>query len=316
MPSRDASVAAAASRQIDGGSAQLPLSIASAPQVAHPIDGRSLPVVANVTTAAVATGLEGAPDGDPMPSHRNDALTRHELAAFSRDDPGRDATRTTAPGGPLDGAAKSATRTQSPSRGGDATGFVALSFSADAPSTGAFEEGDASLEPVRGMPGDVFAVPRQIGTVTGQTPFTPQGRPQTPMLARHVAGQLTVALRNAPQGTTEMALDPVELGRVRMTIATQDQAVTMTILADRPETADLMRRHAEILQQEFRAQGYTSVTLDFGQRQGQAGAEPRHTGTNGAGPGEPDGPVIDRSIVEEPLLRRGLSADGGLDLRM
>ncbi len=86
-------------------------------------------------------------------------------------------------------------------------------------------------------------------------------RPQTPLLAQHVAQQLSVSLRQPTDQVTEMSLDPVELGRVRIIVTAHDQTVTMTVTADRPETADLMRRHVDVLLQEFKALGYTSVNL-------------------------------------------------------
>ena len=142
-------------------------------------------------------------------------------------------------------------------------------------------------------------------------------RPQTPLLAQHVAQQLAVTLRQPADRVTEMSLDPVELGKVRMTVRAQEQAIVMTVIADRPETADLMRRHVDVLQQEFRALGYTTVTLDFSAGQGQSPfdrADRRGDGqSNGATAGDPALATEAADHAPDVTARK---ADGSLDLRL
>lgn len=82
--------------------------------------------------------------------------------------------------------------------------------------------------------------------------------------SRDVARQLAVGLSPVGEGGTEIILSPQELGRVRLTLLCTDGAIAVQIIADRPETADLMRRHIDSLAQEFRALGYQSVSIDFG----------------------------------------------------
>ncbi len=141
-------------------------------------------------------------------------------------------------------------------------------------------------------------------------------RPQTPLLAQHVAQQLSVSVRQASDRTTEIALDPVELGRVQMQMKATDQSIVLTIMADRPETVDLMRRNIDILNQEFKALGYTSVTLNFSSAQDNAGfGMSGETGSdNQAGSGEAELTSIVDAVDAAPAdsLR---NADGSLDLR-
>ena len=148
-------------------------------------------------------------------------------------------------------------------------------------------------------------------------PDQPTQRPHTPLLAQHVAHQVAVSVQQTSDRVTEMALDPVELGKVRMTIKATDQSIVLTVVADRPETADLMRRHVDVLQQEFRALGYTSVTLNFSAGQDQAGfgltgGAADRSGSEG---GEADNPsTIDAAdAVPAETIRE---ADGSLDLRL
>ncbi len=94
----------------------------------------------------------------------------------------------------------------------------------------------------------------------------------SPDTARAVAQQLVVALSRNANGTTELRLNPEELGRVRLNMTIIEGAVTVNVAAERPETADLMRRHIEVLADEFREMGYEDVSFSFdqGDRQSEA----------------------------------------------
>lgn len=91
-------------------------------------------------------------------------------------------------------------------------------------------------------------------------------RPDQPRaeVARAAGTQLIEAVRHGPNGTTEVALNPEELGRVRLGLTTQDGVLHVSIVAERPETQDMLRRHIATLQTDFRALGYTDVAFDFG----------------------------------------------------
>ncbi|MCF7698857.1 hypothetical protein GLR48_05915 [Loktanella sp. M215] len=140
-------------------------------------------------------------------------------------------------------------------------------------------------------------------------------RPQTPLLAQHVAQQLSVALHRQAGGATDIALDPVELGRVRMTVTAHDQTITMVVVADRPETADLMRRHVDVLQQEFRGLGYTSVNLTFERGQDRP-ATPSQDGPKAGGAYADTAPDDAPSTTAATAGVARRAADGSLDLRL
>lgn len=82
--------------------------------------------------------------------------------------------------------------------------------------------------------------------------------------ARHVANQIAVVISNQPGRPTEIALQPKELGRVRLSMTAVDTTITLNILAERPETTDLLRRHIDALSQEFEALGYDTISFSFG----------------------------------------------------
>jgi hypothetical protein len=85
----------------------------------------------------------------------------------------------------------------------------------------------------------------------------------SPEMARHAASQMAVAITQSGGRATEIALNPEELGRVRMSLSAGEASVSLTVFADRPETVDLLRRHIEILAQEFRALGYADIQFTF-----------------------------------------------------
>ena len=87
---------------------------------------------------------------------------------------------------------------------------------------------------------------------------------------------MAVAIGKAADRRVEIRLDPPELGRVQIHLTPVDGGVQAVVLADRPETQDLLRRHAEALARELGAAGYGSVSLDFA-----AGSEARRTATSG-----------------------------------
>lgn len=84
-------------------------------------------------------------------------------------------------------------------------------------------------------------------------------------LAPHVARQLVEVMTHAANRPVEIALSPHELGRVRMSIVADDNAITVNIVAERGETVDLMRRHIDQLGQTFRSMGYDQINFEFSQ---------------------------------------------------
>jgi hypothetical protein len=104
-------------------------------------------------------------------------------------------------------------------------------------------------------------------------------------LARNVGGQLAAAVSVASEGTFEIQLSPEELGRVTITLQMADDSIVLSVVAERQETLDLMRRHADVLQREFRDAGFTSFNFSFGQ--GQSGGRPQRT--SGEAPTNDDG---------------------------
>ncbi len=150
----------------------------------------------------------------------------------------------------------------------------------------------------------------------GGATAAPVHAPLAPEVTRHaaqaVSGQIAAAVQASPDGQIEIALDPVELGRVRIGMHAHDGTMALSIIAERPETADLMRRHLDQLIQDFRAIGYTDVTFTFGdQREAHRGRAAMQR--DGGGEDMPQGRAA-ISGAPPPAGRPGRS--GALDLRL
>ncbi|WP_411889572.1 flagellar hook-length control protein FliK [Yoonia sp. SDW83-1] len=127
--------------------------------------------------------------------------------------------------------------------------------------------------------------------------------------ARHVAHQVAVAISAQPGQTTEIALSPKELGRVRLSIVAVDGAITLAVLAERPETADLMRRHIDVLAQEFKSLGYDDIAFSFAD---DSQTEPEDKSEK---PGAKSA-TVDGGTVEDPPSHPKHTVQSGLDLRL
>ncbi len=166
------------------------------------------------------------------------------------------------------------------------------------------EESEA-VPPLRGGEGPQSA-PQSASRAIAQT--GPGAMP--PEVAKHVAGQIAVAVTPLKPGVTEVALNPQELGRVRLTLSAQDSALILHITAERPETADAMRRHIDVLGQEFRELGYRDIQFSFGNGEGQDRPAQDNAADDGVAMPEAD---HDNAVM--PTLAQTV-ATTGLDLRL
>ncbi|QUJ76283.1 flagellar hook-length control protein FliK [Sulfitobacter albidus] len=138
-----------------------------------------------------------------------------------------------------------------------------------------------------------------------------QSVPARTDLPQHTLRQIAEAAPQASHRPVEIALAPEELGRLRMSVATDERGIVVHILAERPETLDLMRRHIDQLGQNFRQIGYDTISFSFGQGsttdRGESSA--RERGPSGGEPTE---------AIEQPTPQISLIADdsGGVDIRL
>ena len=147
------------------------------------------------------------------------------------------------------------------------------------------------------------------------SPVAPQTQtaPARMDLPAHVARQIADVAQHLPSRPVEISLSPEELGRVRLSVSPSDSGLTVNVLAERPETLDLMRRHIHTLEQEFQSLGYEGVAFSFsdgrradGERDQRAAAPPQQEHYDI----QPGQPAPARQITRAP------ADNAGLDLRL
>lgn len=166
-------------------------------------------------------------------------------------------------------------------------------------------------DPAPLMAADAQSVPDPQVTQLS-TPDRPSQTP--PALAAPLPPTVPMALMvHAPQaalGPVEVVLNPEELGKLRFEIHQQGDQVRVVLTVERPETLDLLRRHADQLVQEFRAAGYSGASLSFGNWGGQQGGTSGQTAQS-----EPDFVVADTPHLPPPHPRN-FAPSTGLNLRL
>ena len=131
-------------------------------------------------------------------------------------------------------------------------------------------------------------------------------------LPRPLVPALVELARDAGSDAVELSLAPAELGRLRMSLVPDGEAVRVVLSAERPETIDLMRRHGDQLAQEFRQAGFSGATLSFGQWGAGGATYPPPQGDPSA-PAAPDPVAMPLPLSPGPAPGPSVV---GLDLRL
>ena len=247
---------------------------------------------------------------------------------------GKDAAATLrGPGGPAKGEAAAAPEETAPARAArdarpdpePAREAPAKAAPAREPASGAFSSAAApsQADPAAAAP---FALPAAAPEAPWRlAAATPAQAAQTAD-PRAVVAQITVAASEAAgEGARiEIRLDPVELGKLHISLTETEHGLTATVRVERPETMTLLRRHSDMLERELSAAGYGAVSLDLasagGDREPGAGSRGRsaafHSGAySGAGPGgAPEAASYLPAAVSG--VRAPRAEDGPLDIRL
>lgn len=142
---------------------------------------------------------------------------------------------------------------------------------------------------------------------SGYAPHT--HRPAT--MAQTIVRQIAEALPRTVDAALEITLHPEELGRLRLTLSHLDGSGVLTVIADRPETLDLVRRHVALLSAEFAAQGFAHLDVSLGNERGAA-TERKDAAATRPGPQMPD-----ETESGSPVARgSGTAACDTLDIRL
>lgn len=114
-----------------------------------------------------------------------------------------------------------------------------------------------------GMP-DPALLTESRSSLDGVTRTLPEAGGQRQDLPRHLVMQITDVINRGGERPVDLTLNPAELGRVRISLLVTDGTVSVQLLADRPETLDLLRRSIDLLSQDFHEIGYEDAQFSFG----------------------------------------------------
>ena len=134
--------------------------------------------------------------------------------------------------------------------------------------------------------------------------------------ARPVARQIAEASINLRDGQVELQLSPEELGRVKLSMTPGEAGLQVQISADRPETLDLLRRHIQLLNEEFAAMGLGTAEFSFGgsgASESDSGAPPQEIA---AEMGEAASGSEEDATLSAPVARTLAHAEQRLDIRL
>lgn len=95
--------------------------------------------------------------------------------------------------------------------------------------------------------------------------LSPAVNPNTAGAAPYLAPTIIEMTRAGNDGPVELALAPEELGRLTISLQQEGDFVRVSMMAERPETLDLLRRHAGDLLADLRQSGFSGASFSFGQ---------------------------------------------------
>ncbi len=170
------------------------------------------------------------------------------------------------------------------------------------------------------------ALPQQVflGVVTEAMPVTTPpprevpphnpvaNQPMQPLPATAQGPLATTLVSLAREGTSdriEVTLAPEELGKLRMSMVADGDVMRVHLVVERPETLDLLRKHADQMVAEFRQAGYAGASLSFGNWGGDNGAESRRPPV----PQQHSNLMLPTQDIPTQVTN---FATGGLDLRL
>jgi hypothetical protein len=149
-----------------------------------------------------------------------------------------------------------------------------------------------------------------------QTQLTEQSRSvsQTPTqfaaktgIPQHIPRQLAEVIHTSGSKSVDVALNPEELGRVRLSISQAEGGLVVNVQAERPETLDMLRRNIDQLDQELKLLGYADPGFSFSHEGGDANQERDGISTeNSIAADQQETPVDDADNRSSPLNTAGL----------
>lgn len=133
------------------------------------------------------------------------------------------------------------------------------------------------------------------------------GLAETPMM---ISRQMAEALQRLPDRPIEISLNPSELGKIRMSVSAAEASITVSVLVERPETLELMRRNIDVLTKEFQLIGYESINFAFSGGNSQNASDQDHEDPSNLKSVVLD---VDGTSIDKPTRKVQVQ---GLDLRL
>jgi hypothetical protein len=180
---------------------------------------------------------------------------------------------------------------------------------ADASPTAAPAASAAAPDPAQALARPEWPARLELGAVPLRLDQALQPPPQQTAQPQAIAAQITLAVGEAREPRLEIRLDPPELGRVQIHLQPHETGLKAVLVAERPETQDLLRRHAETLTRDLGEAGYDNVQLEFGNGRRPADDERRPVLAFAEPSAEPSAPIL-------PAPPRPMPVAGGLDIRL
>lgn len=163
-----------------------------------------------------------------------------------------------------------------------------------------------------GLPGDPGDI--RLSTPAGAATAPGLPGPGAQNTVQGIAQQIAHLSRPLPEGPVELHLRPEELGRLKLTFAGSDGGLIVTVVAERAETLDLLRRNVDLLAQDMRRMGQEGAQFSF-----HGGGDPEHSQERWRtedrqlrGTGE----TRDDAVIRLDLADAARAAGPGLDLRL
>ncbi|MEM6565340.1 MAG: flagellar hook-length control protein FliK [Pseudomonadota bacterium] len=202
---------------------------------------------------------------------------------------------------------------ETPRAGAQKTTTQATAQAAPSITSTAIAEADKSAPPVALNDIELAATTDTSRSAQSQTTTSAPtifARSETPHL---IARQMAEVLQRMPDGPVEIALSPKELGRVRMSITAAEAGITVSVIAERPETLDLMRRNVDDLARDFQSLGYESVSFSFNDSPSEQAFDMNQNGDGDKHTSH----MLDAFTEETPVASAPLQlATTGVDIRL
>jgi len=130
-------------------------------------------------------------------------------------------------------------------------------------------------------------------------------------LVRDIAQQMGARITPLARGQFELMLSPAELGRLEISLREVDGVMTLSVMAERPETLDLIRRHIDLLAQDLRQLAQRDLTLQLG-----TGGPGGNAGGSAATPRAPSAAVPEVLTADPVIAPCAATTSDHLDLRL